>query len=264
MADETQYTAKTGMVQISTANSALDGSGTIGLVIQAGSNGCLIKSVIVKAITDVTEGMVRLFVDDNNGTKELLREIYIPKITKASINKAFETRVELDFMLKANYKLQASTQNANTFNVIAEGLNWDYYASGVRMDTTKFNTNNGTVVISTANSALDGTGTLGVAYTAGSSGTYKGSSIGSITIKSPQSVSPGMIRLFIDDLTTKYCFHEVVVNTDTKSATDKAFEHTIVFDNDFELQAGYKIHASTQVGESYHVMVEGNDWNYYS
>src|SRR5690348_5702893 len=124
MAEETQYTAKTGMVQISTANSGLDGSGTIGLVIQAGGSGCLIKSVMVKAITDVTEGMIRLFVDDNNGTKELLKEIYVPKITKASINKAFETRVELNFMLKANYKLQASTQNAETFNVIAEGLNW--------------------------------------------------------------------------------------------------------------------------------------------
>jgi hypothetical protein len=70
--------------------------------------------------------------------------------------------------------------------------------------------------------------------------------------------------VYIDNLTTKFCFTEVVVPTRTKSATDQAFEHTIVFDNDLDLQAGYKIQASTEIGESYHVMVKGNDWNYYS
>jgi hypothetical protein len=263
MAEETQYTAKTGIVQISTANSALDGSGTLGEVIQAGSSGCLIKTVIIKATTDVDEGMIRLFVDDSNGSKKLLREIHVPKITKAAINKSFETRVELDFMLKAGYKLQVSTQVANTFNVIAEALNWTYYSSGVRMDTTKYTTNNGTVIIYTANSNMNGTGALGLAYTAGSSATYNGSSVGSITVKGRVSTSPGMIRLYLDDLTTKFCFAEIVVPTVGKSATDPSFEHTIVFDNDLEIQAGYKIHASTQLSEAFHVFVEGNDWNYY-
>jgi len=264
MAEETQYTANTGTVSISTANTALDGSGTLGLVLTAASNGTLIKSVFIKAITDVTEGMVRLFIDDNNGTKLLIREIDVPAITKASINKAFEAHVELDYFLKAGYMLKASTQVANTFNVIAEGLDVTYYSAAVRMDTTKLTANTGTVVISTANSNLNGTGALGLAYTAGSSATYKGSSIGSITVKTSVSDTPGMIRLYIDNLTDKFCFKEIVVPTRTKSATDRSFEHTIVFDNDLELKAGYKIHASTQVAESFHVMVEGNDWNYYS
>jgi len=262
MAAETQYTANTGMVQISTANSALDGSGTLGTVLTAASSGTVIKSVIVKAITNVTEGMVRLFIDDNNSTKELLLEIPVPTITKASINKSFETRIELNFFLKSGYLLRASTQNAETFNVIAEGLDVTYCSSGVRMDTTKYTTNTGTVIISTANSNLNGTGTLGAAYTAGASGTYKGSKIASITIKSRVSVTAGMVRLYLDNLTTKFCFAEIEIPTVTKSATDSSFQYVSL--EEFNLQAGYKIHASTENGESFHVMAEGNDWNYYS
>lgn len=265
MAEETQYTASTGLVSIATANGERDGTGTLGTVLTGAANGTLIKSVLIKAITNTTQGMIRLFVDDASGTNiRLIKEILVPAITKASINKAFEARVDLNFVLESGFSLRAGTQNAETFNIIAEGLNWAYYDSGVRMDTTKYTTNTGSVVIATANANLDGTGTLGLAYTAGASATYKGSSIGSITLKTSVSDTPGMIRLYLDNLTTKFCFAEIVVPTVGKSATDRSFEHTIVFDNDFELQAGYKIQASTQVGESFHVMVEGNDWNYYS
>lgn len=265
MASETQYTAKTGMVQIATANSNLNGTGTLGTVLTAGSNGTLIKRVYIKAITDCEMGMIRLFVTDASGSNtSLIREIPVTAVTKASINKAFEADIEMDYTLGANCILKASTEVGNTFNIIAEGMEWTYYSYGVRMDTTKYNANTGSVVISTANSNLDGTGTLGAVYVAGSSATYKGSSVESITLKSSVNLTPGMVRLYLDNLTTKFCFKEIVVNSFTKTATDEAFEHTIVFDNDFDLQAGYKIHASTQNAETFHVMVNGNDWNYYS
>lgn len=265
MAEETRYTAKTGMVQISTANSNLDGTGSMGALITGALNGTLLKSLFIKAITNTSQGMIRFFVVDPSGfTVRMLLEIPVPANNKASINKAFETRIDLDFTLAANYTLNVSTQNADTFNVIAEGLDWEYPGHVVRMDTTKLTANTGSVIINTANSNLNGTGSLGLAYTAGSSPTYNGSSIGSITIKTEVSDTPGMVRLYFDDLSTKFCFAEVVIPTVGKSATDRSFEHTIVFDNDFELQAGYKIHASTQVAESFHIMVEGNDWNYYS
>lgn len=264
MAEETQYTANTGMVSISTANSNRNGTGSLGTLLTAGSNGTLIKNIYIKAITDCEQGMIRLFVTDPMGTTSMVMEIPVAATNKASINKAFETTIPLDVVISAGSILKVSTEVANTFNVIAEGLDWQYYSYGVRMDTTKYNSNTGSVIINTANSNLDGTGTLGLAYTAGSSGTYKGSSVDSITIKSSVNVSPGMIRLYLDNNTTKFCFKEIVVNTFTKSATDQAFEHTIVFDNDFDLQAGYKIHASTQAAETFHVMVNGNDWNYYN
>lgn len=264
MAEETQYTAKTGLVQISTANSGLDGSGTLGSIITAGANGTLVKNIYIKAITDCEQGMIRIFVTDPLGTTSLIKEIMVPAITKASINKAFEATIPMDYALASGSILKASTQVGNTFNIIAECVDWTYYNYGVRMDTTKYVANTGSCIINTANSNLDGTGTLGVAYTAGSSGTYKGSSIGSITIKTSVNDTPGMVRLYFDNLTSKFCFKEIVIPTITKSATDQSFEYTIVFDNDFELQAGYKIQASTQNAETFHIMVNGNDWSYYN
>ena len=263
MAEETQYTANTGLTSISTANSNLDGSGALSTVLTAGANGTLVKSVIIKAITNTSKGMVRLFVDDNTGGNvRLIREIPVPSITKSSVTRTFEVKVDLNMTLQSGFLVKASTQNSDTFNLIAEGLDWSYN-SRVRKDTTKFTANTGSVIISTANSNLNGTGTLGLAFTAGSSATYKGASISTITIKSPVNVTSGMIRLYIDDLSNKFLFAEIPVPTITRSSIDMAFERTIDFPNDLDLQAGYKIQASTENGESFHVFVTANDWNYY-
>lgn len=264
MAEETQYTANTGAVQISTANSNLDGSGTLGTLITGASNGTQVGRVYIKAITNTSSGMIRFFLSDGTGNIRLIREVMVPANNKASIQPAFETNFMLNYQLKSGYSLMVSTQNSDTFNVIAEGRDWVYYAPLVRMDTTKLNANTGSVVISTANSNLDGTGTLGAAFTAGSSATYKGSRIGSITVKGTVNVTPGMVRLYIDNLSSKFCFTEIMIPTITHSGTDQAFERTIEFSEPLNLQAGYKIQASTQNAESFHVCVEGNDWNYYS
>ena len=71
MAAETKYTANTGMVTISTANSNLDGSGTLGTVItaDANKNGLLIKTIKVKAIGNPGEGVIRFFLFDGQNTK---------------------------------------------------------------------------------------------------------------------------------------------------------------------------------------------------
>lgn len=62
-----QYTARTGLAKLDVANTYLDGyTGTIFHVITAARQGTLIKTIIIKAITDTTLGMVRLFVKTNN------------------------------------------------------------------------------------------------------------------------------------------------------------------------------------------------------
>lgn len=264
MAEETQYTANTGMVTISTANTNLDGTGTLGTVLTGASNGTLIKSVIIKAITNTTAGMVRLFVTGGGNTR-LLMEIPVPAINKAAINTAFETKVDLNFTLQSGYIIKASTQNAESFNIIAEGLDWTYYGSSVRKDTTQFTTVFGYGLLTTANSNLDGTGAVVLSYTSGApSNPSNGSSIKSITIKAPGYVSSGMVRLYLDDGSgvNLFLFAEVVVPTDLPNATDRSFERTIVFENDFDIQAGYCIYASTENSEYFNVAIEGNDWNY--
>jgi len=261
MAEETQYTANTGIVNISTANGERDGTGTLGTVLTAASNGTLIKTVTVKARVSTTHGMVRLFVHDGTYTR-LLKEIDVFPVTKASINPAFEAKVDLNYTLKAGWILKASTQNAESFNIIAEGLDWTYYTTSVRPDTTQYTANNGIVSIATANANLDGTGTLGTAFTAGSSGTYKGCSIETITIKATVNNTPGMVRLYIYNGTTSFLFKEVVIPSITKTGTDKACDFTLVLDDNFDLKAGYLIKASTEKAENFNIMVEGKDWNY--
>jgi hypothetical protein len=232
-------------------------------VLTAASNGTLIKKVLVKAEGNTTRGMVRLFVYDGTNT-QLLSEIDVYPVTKASINPAFETTVNLNFALEPGWSLKASTQNAETFNVIAEGLDWTYYATAVREDTTQFTANNGIGSDATANSNLNGTGTLITAYTAGSSATYKGSTIDTITIKATVNNTPGMVRLYIYNGSTSYLFHEVIVPSITKTGTDKAFDYTFIPEDGFAIKAGYLIKVSTEKAENFNVMVEGRDWNYAS
>jgi len=258
MAEVTQYAANTGMVTISTANSNLDGTGTLGTVLTSENNGTLIKTVTIKSQGSTTEGMVRLFVYDGTNTR-LLKEIEVPAVTQSAIFPSFETIVSLNFSLKAGYSLKASTENAETFNVIAEALNWSYYATSVRTDTTEYTANTGSGNISTANGNLNGIGTIVQILTASGSGT----SIESITTKCQVSPPKGMVRLFIDDNNGHVLlFREVPIKPITKSSTATSFENTLVFENDFELQAGYSISAATQFGNTFSIAVEGLDWTY--
>lgn len=263
MAEETQYTANTGVVTISTANAGRDGSGTLGTVLTAAANGTLIKTVTIKAIVSTTHGMIRLFVYDGRNTR-LLREIEVLPVTKSSITPAFEAKVDLNFVLKSGWILRASTQNAESFNIIAEGMDWTYYSTSVRPDTTQYTANTGIGSISAANSNLDGTGTLITVLTAGASATYKGCSIETITIKATVNNTPGMVRLYINNGTTSYLFKEVVIPSITKTGTDKACDFTVVLEDNFDLKAGYTVRASTEKAENFNVMVEGKDWNYAS
>lgn len=261
MAAETQYTANTGTVVISTANSNLDGTGTLGLVLSAASNGTLIKTITVKSQVSTTQGMVRLFIYDGTNTR-LIQEIEVPANTKSATNPAFEYTWNCDIKLKSGYRIYASTQNAETFNVIAEGLDWAYYSASVRPESTNFTANTGMAVISTANSNLDGTGTTATILTAGSSGSgWKGCRVESINIKAIVTTTTGMVRLYIYDGTNTRLIKEVFIPSVTKSATEPAFETKLSLGN-FQLQAGYSLKASTQNAESFSIIVEGNDWKY--
>lgn len=260
MAAETQYTANTGVVTISTANSNLDGTGTLGTVLTGASNGTLIKSVIIKAQTNTTQGMIRLFVN-GGGATELIAEIEVPAVTKSSVDPSYELFMPLNYALKSGYILKAATQNAETFNVIAEGLDWAYYATSVRPESTKYTANTGMTTVSTANSNLDGSGTLGTVLTPDN--TKKGCNIPTINIKSQVSTTAGMIRLYIYNGTTNFLFTEIPVPAITKSST--AVSYSAIHDfqgNGFALKASYLLKASTQVGEAFNVIAEGLDWEY--
>ncbi|MBI4645565.1 MAG: hypothetical protein HY738_02960 [Bacteroidia bacterium] len=82
--ERVKFTANTGLAIISTANSNLDGSGTIADLITAANYGTLIKRITIKAQGTTTQGMVRIFHRDAGGTTWLMREVEIPAITQSS------------------------------------------------------------------------------------------------------------------------------------------------------------------------------------
>jgi len=263
MAAETQYTANTGIVVISTANSERDGSGTLGTVLTASAtNGTFIKTVTIKAQGDTTHGTVRLFAYDGVTTR-LIREIDVPATTKSATDPSFETTVPLDFHLEASGILKASTEKGETFHVMAEGQNWAYYAS-VRPESTKYTADNCQMItISTANSNLDGTtGTYGTVFTA--SAGNKGSLISSVTIKAQVSTTPGMVRLFLNSPgVVTGCIAEIPVPAVTKSATAHSFSARIDFGGrGFALKPGYILKASTENAESFNIHAEVLEWTY--
>lgn len=122
MAQDPQFltTVRTEMGQISTANTNRDGTGTIVSIFTAGASGSKILSIEVKATVTTTAGMVRLFVNDGVNMR-LWQEISISAITASGTVQSFYQRIAPDLLLESGWSVQASTNNAETFNVIITG-----------------------------------------------------------------------------------------------------------------------------------------------
>jgi hypothetical protein len=133
MSTTAQYTstAKVGIGVISTANTNRDGSGTIGTVFTAGSSGSRIDMIEVQATGTTTAGMVRLFVYDGSNAR-LIGEIPVVAVTPSGTQPAWAAlmtsnpvgvvgNIPLPLVIPTGYSLRASTQNAETFNVIGFG-----------------------------------------------------------------------------------------------------------------------------------------------
>lgn len=124
MATSPQYAAipKIGATAISTANTARDGSGTIGTVFSAGASGSRVERVVIKATASTTAGIVRIFLHDGSSAR-LISEVPVQAITVSANVPSFETEVifEDGMVLPTGYSLRASTHNAENFNVVALG-----------------------------------------------------------------------------------------------------------------------------------------------
>ena len=113
-----------GSAQVSAANTARDGSGTIVTVIAGVAAGTRIAEVVVEATVTTTAGMVRLYLFDGTNTR-LFDEIAIAAATpSASVRTTRVSTVYTNLILpSASWELRASTHNAEAINVIALGAN---------------------------------------------------------------------------------------------------------------------------------------------
>jgi hypothetical protein len=126
--EKVKYTANTGTVAISTANTNLDGTGTISTVLTAASNGTLITDITITATGTTTRGMIRFFISDGSFTR-IIDEVDVPARTQSATQSAWSISYETNWYLKAGYTLGVSTEKAEGFSVMAEGLDMSYPTS---------------------------------------------------------------------------------------------------------------------------------------
>ncbi len=271
--DYSKQTANNGFVNHKTGNSNLDGSGSIVTLITAAQSGTIVKSVTIKATAATTTGMVRLYIQKSNPTRTILyKELPVPVMPTLSntptpnpVLPMFETTLLGDLKLQASDSLVASIQNSDSFNFIVDGLDWEY-PSPIPTDCCNFkqiSAVTGVELVSTANSNLNGTGTIVPVFTASNSPSSNGTFVKTLTVKALQSTSiNGMIRVFVsnDGGTTYFLMKEIRVPQTTQSAFEPSFKNIV--DLNFYLQPGYIIGLSTQNNEKFGVTIEGEEWSY--
>lgn len=112
------------------------------------------------------------------------------------------------------------------------------------------------VVISTANTGRDGTGTIGTVYTAGA----QGSLIELIRVIATGTTTAGMVRLFLHDGANARLYTEIPVTAITPSATVEAFEAEYVPTKPLVLPTGWSLRASTHNAEEFVVRATGGNY----
>ena len=113
--------------QVSVANANRDGTGTLATIMTAGASGSRIDAIYLKAVGTTTAGMIRLFVHDGTNAR-LLTEVPVLALTPGANVPSWEAQLNtnslsqvLPVLLQPGYSLRASTQAAETFNIMVQG-----------------------------------------------------------------------------------------------------------------------------------------------
>jgi hypothetical protein len=114
-------------VTISTANTNRDGTGTLGTVITAGTNGTRIDRIRAQAIVTTTAGRVRLFLYDGSAYYAL-EELAIAAATVSATVSGANTEVTFGdvrpLTLPSGWSIAAGTNNAESITVTAYGADF--------------------------------------------------------------------------------------------------------------------------------------------
>jgi hypothetical protein len=120
MSTTAQYAAtpRTAVAQVTTANTARDGTGTLATVFTAGASGSRIDDILIIATGTTTAGVVRLFLHDGTNAR-LWKEVLVSAITPSTTLSPFSSALNSQaLVLASGWSLRASTNNAETFNVL--------------------------------------------------------------------------------------------------------------------------------------------------
>lgn len=113
-------TPRAAFGQVTTANTNRDGTGTIATIFTAGSSGSRIDDIVIQATGTTTAGMVRLFLHDGTNAR-LWAEVPVSAVTPSGTVQAWTSQLlNLSLILANGWSLRASTNNAETFNILVD------------------------------------------------------------------------------------------------------------------------------------------------
>lgn len=111
-------TVQSAQTQIATANTARDGTGTLGTLLTGATNGTRIDDITICATGTTTAGVVRMFAHDGTVFR-LIAEYLVVPITPSTTVAVWSLQLtNLGIILKTGWSLRFSTHNAETFNVV--------------------------------------------------------------------------------------------------------------------------------------------------
>ena len=115
-------TPRIASVNIATANTNRDGTGTSGTLITGASTGTRINEIVINARVTTTAGMVRVFLHDGS-TFRLFDEIAIAAQTVSASNPAIRVSTIYDNLVlpSASWSVRVSTEKAESMDVTALG-----------------------------------------------------------------------------------------------------------------------------------------------
>ena len=126
MAIAPQFTAtiNSQVSQVSVANTARDGTGTLVDIFTPGANGSRVDQILISTTGTTTSGVIRLFYHDGTNSR-LIKEILVSAIVPSTTLAAWADDILLSsegyYKIETSHKLQASTNNAEVFNILAIG-----------------------------------------------------------------------------------------------------------------------------------------------
>lgn len=116
---------------LTAANTATDGTGTVGTIFTAGANGGEIESVLIKPLGTNVQTVLRIFI--NNGSSNavaannsLVREITIAAATASNTTALPDYEVDLNIKLLAGYKINVAIGTAVAAGLAITGIGTNF------------------------------------------------------------------------------------------------------------------------------------------
>lgn len=115
-------TPKTLIGQVTATEPSRTAPANVATVYTAGASGSRIDAVTITAAGTTTANMVRLFIHDGSAYR-LLQEVPVNAITPSDSVAVYSNTIvfTVPLCLQSGYSLRATTDNAETYNVIAHG-----------------------------------------------------------------------------------------------------------------------------------------------